>query len=62
MLQSMGWQRVGHDLVTEQQYNDCQCSVCLDTSDFAHLLFCSAPNYKGERPPLAVITVSLLRY
>ena len=29
MLQSMGLQRVGHDLVTEQQYLECPDSVLL---------------------------------
>ena len=60
MLQSMETQRVRYDLVTKQEYSDCQCSLCLVTSLSAYLLFCNAPNYKGEGPPLAVIIVNLL--
>ena len=28
MLQFMGWQRVGHDLATEQQQHMCVCVLC----------------------------------
>ena len=49
MLQSMGWQRVGHDLASEQQQipTDARCyltvvSICISQmiSDFAHLFVC----------------------
>ena len=35
MLQSMGLQRVGHDLVTEQQYQHHPLNCMLDCEDFS---------------------------
>ena len=62
VLQSMGWQRVGHDWVTELNWTEIRLSVLLQLWDIHNTSGSSAPLYCLHRPYWSIHSTSIQAY
>ena len=49
MLQSMGWRRLGHDFVTEQQQQEARTSLLYSTANYIQNLVITYNGKESER-------------